>query len=197
MQWQCAFTSTRLDTSWTALHKDDDAWECRFFTWVIQHDQWSWLFLFGIMVCGRNVESVCSCTLSLTLIRAVFSIDAGPPRSRKSSSSPSFPFGLFRFHSGPESSGFCSDFLFLECCLRRPDSLVSSWQEASTYGEKKKSDIFSKIFIWGKWLGSKETKGSLAERKSALKSLWRSHSKCFKGGIKGEGRLREACLMLH
>ena len=24
-----AFTSTKLDTSWTALHKDDDAWKCR------------------------------------------------------------------------------------------------------------------------------------------------------------------------
>ena len=99
-------------------------------------------------------ECVLSVSETLTLIRAVFCPGdrAESPSSRKS---PSSPIGLVLFHfsgpnssiswsslffSGPDdSSRFGSNrFLFLEwCCLRRLDSLVSSWQEASTFLQRK------------------------------------------------------------
>ena len=115
-----------------------------------------------------RLRKECVLSVSLTLIRAIFSSAhrAGSPSSRKSSSSPiglvlfhfsgpnSSRFGSILFFSGPESpiswsslffsgpddsSRFGSKrFLFLEwCCLRRVDSLVSSWQEASTLLQRK------------------------------------------------------------
>ena len=184
-----AFTSTKLDTSWTALHRDDDACKCRFIYgyWYMDMNlikliypwSWSWVIHLDHWSLDRDNSTKGMFGLySLTLIRAIFSIDVKSPPSRKSRSS-STPFGLFLFHSGPDSSGFSSDFLFLECCLMRPDSLVSSWQEASTW---RRFNVLIFIFPGEKMSGEKETEGSLAGRQSALKSLWRSHSKCFKGG---------------
>ena len=147
-------------------------------SWVIHLDHWS--------LDRDNSTKGMFGLYSLTLIRAIFSIDVESPPSRKSRSS-STPFGLFLFHWGPDSSsGFSSDFLFLECCLMRPDSLVSSWQEASTWRKYVYVSIFRGGNVWlffpgEKMSGEKETEGSLAGRQSALKSLWRSHSKCFKG----------------